>query len=60
MSSQVTSVIDKFLTFKARLKPLSVAGIKLSVFADKAEKGWFDFACGDPTVCEVKEKIFGV
>jgi hypothetical protein len=60
MVSQVISVIYKFLPFKARLKPLSAAGIELSVLADEAEKGWFDVACGDLTEREINEKRFGI
>lgn len=60
MMSQVISVIYKFLPFKARLKPLSAAGIELSVLVDEAEKGWFDVACGDLTEREINEKRFGI
>lgn len=60
MFSQVASVIYKFLPFKARIKPLSTAGIELSVLADNAEKGWFDVAQGELTEREINEKRFAL
>lgn len=60
MLSQVISVVYKFLPFKARIKPLSAAGIELSVLADEAEKGWFDVAQGDLTEREINDKRFAI
>ncbi|MBP5065478.1 hypothetical protein [Pseudomonas chlororaphis] len=60
MLSQVVSVVYKFLPFKARIKPLSAAGIELSVLADDAEKGWFDVAQGELTEREINEKRFAI
>ena len=60
MISQVISVVYKFLPFKARIKPLSAAGIELSVLADDAEKGWFDVSEGNLTEKEINEKKFAI
>lgn len=59
-ASQAISVIYKFLPFKARIKPLSIAGVELSVLADEAEKAWFDVARGELTEREINEKRFAI
>lgn len=60
MLTQIISVVYKFLPFKSRLKPLSTAGIELSVLADDAEKGWYDVAQGELTEKEINEKRFTI
>ncbi|MCU7645610.1 hypothetical protein [Pseudomonas piscis] len=60
MISQVISVVYKFLPFKSRIKPLSTAGVELSVLADEAERGWFDVARGELTEREINEKRFAI
>ncbi|WP_460152794.1 hypothetical protein [Pseudomonas sp. S2_B07] len=60
MITQVISVVYKFLPFKARIKPLSTAGIELSVLSDDAEKGWFDVSEGNLTEKEINEKKFAI
>jgi hypothetical protein len=55
-SSQVLSVVYKFLPFKARIKPLGVAGIELFSLADKAEEGWYDVSQSGLTGKEVHGK----
>jgi hypothetical protein len=56
MISQVVSVVYKFLPFKARIKPLSGAGVELAALADEAERAWFDVSQGELTEREIHEK----
>ena len=60
MLSQVVSVVYRFLPFKARIKPLSTAGIELSILSDEAEKGWFDVAQGELSEREINDKRFAI
>lgn len=60
MISQVVSVIYKFLPFKSRIKPLSAAGVELSVLADEAERGWFEVGRGELTEREINDKRFAI
>jgi len=60
MASQVVSVIYKFLPFKSRIKPLSSAGVELSVLADEAERAWFDVAKGELTEREINDQRFAI
>lgn len=60
MISQVVSAVYRFLPFKARIKPLSIAGMELSVLADDAEKLWFEVASGDLTEREINDKRFAM
>jgi hypothetical protein len=60
MISQVVSVVYRFLPFKARIKPLSMAGIELSLLADDAEKSWFEVASGVLTEREINDKRFAL
>ncbi len=56
--SQVLSVIYKFLPFKARIKPLAVASVELSVLADDAESDWYEVSEGLLTEKEINDKRF--
>lgn len=60
MLSQVVSVVYRFLPFKARIKPLSTAGIELSILSDEAEKAWFDVAQGELSEREINDKRFAI
>lgn len=60
MASQVVSVVYKFLPFKSRIKPLSSAGVELSVLADGAERKWFDVASGTMTEREINDLRFSI
>ena len=60
MFSQVVSVVYKFLPFKSRIKPLSAAGVELSILADEAERGWFDVASGELTEREINDRRFAI
>lgn len=59
-ASQVASVIYKFLPFKARIKPISIAAMELSLLADEAEKAWFDVSGGYLTERQIHEKRFEI
>jgi hypothetical protein len=60
MASQVVSVVYKFLPFKSRIKPLSAAGVELSVLADDAERKWFDVSTGAMTEREINDLRFSI
>lgn len=60
MVSQVVSAVYRYLPFKARIKPLSVVGIELSVIANEAEKDWFDVSTGKLTASEINKKRFNL
>ncbi|MEE4683602.1 hypothetical protein V2J74_19160 [Pseudomonas alliivorans] len=59
-STQVLSVIYKFLPFKSRIKPLATASVEMSVLADEAEKGWFSVSHGMLTAAEVNDLRFSL
>lgn len=59
-ASQVISTVYKFLPFKSRIKPLSKAGVELSVLADEAEREWFAISNGALTEDEINDKRFAI
>jgi len=58
MLSQVVSAVYRYLPFKARIKPLSTAGIELSVITNEAERDWYEVSAGKLTESEINEKRF--
>ncbi|WP_148193995.1 hypothetical protein [Pseudomonas syringae] len=60
MASQVTSAVYRYLPFKARIKPLSAAGVEISILANTAEKAWYDISRGELTEGDINQKLFSL